>query len=378
MARKATAYAPGLMVSARTRHRVRRLLPIPGEVLVRVGDRVEAQQIVAQTFVPGPVTPVNIAKMLSMPAVDVPSCMQKQVGDQVAIGDILARSKGIFGRFRQEYASSASGTIESISEVTGQIIVRGAPVPVAVKAYATGRVDEVTAGEGCVIEADVAVVQGIFGVGGEAYGRLRLACPSHETPLAEERITPDMAGCVVVGGGRMTLGAIERARAVGAAAVVSGGLDDADLDAVLGYTLGVAVTGSEKLGITLIITEGFGDIAMATRTYRLLSSHEGRDVSVNGTTQIRAGVIRPEILVPLADAAGRNEPLASPGGAVLDVGVPVRAIRDPYFGQLGTVVALPSDPRVLESGSRARVVDVAFESGGTATLPRANVEILEG
>ena len=85
-----------------------------------------------------------------------------------------------------------------------------------------------------------------------------------------------------------------------------------------------------------------------------------------------------QILVPLADAAGRNEPLASPGGAVLDVGVPVRAIRDPYFGQLGTVVALPSDPRVLESGSRARVVDVAFESGGTATLPRANVEILEG
>ena len=68
MARKATAYAPGLLVSPRTRHRVRRILPIPGEVLVRVGDRVEAQQVVAQTFIPGPVTPINISKMLSMPA----------------------------------------------------------------------------------------------------------------------------------------------------------------------------------------------------------------------------------------------------------------------------------------------------------------------
>ena len=31
---------------------------------------------------------------------------------------------------------------------------------------------------------------------------------------------------------------------------------------MLGYDLGVAVTGSEKLGLTLIITEGFGEIAM--------------------------------------------------------------------------------------------------------------------
>jgi hypothetical protein len=378
LARKATAYAPGLLVSPRTRHRVRRILPIPGEVLVRVGDRVEAQQVVAQTFIPGPVTPINISKMLSMPALDVPGSMLKQVGERVAVGDLLARSKGIFGFFRQDYAATTSGTIESISEVTGQIILRGEPLPVSVKSYVSGRVDEVMPGEGCVVDAEVAMVQGIFGVGGEAYGRLRMACPSNDTMLTEDRITSDMAGCIVVGGARMTLGAIERARAAGVAAIVSGGLDDADLDALLGYTLGVAVTGSEKLGITVIITEGFGDIAMATRTYRLLASHEGATVSVNGTTQIRAGVIRPEVLVPLDAARASEDAPAAPGGAVLDVGVPVRAIRDPYFGRLGTVAALPSEPRVLESGSKARVVEVAFESGERAVLPRANVEILEG
>ena len=114
MARKATAYAPGLLVSPRTRHRVRRILPIPGEVMVRVGDRVEAQQVVAQTFIPGPVTPINLSKMLSMPPVDVPGSMLKQVGQAVAVGDVLARSKGIFGYFRQAYASPTNGTIESI------------------------------------------------------------------------------------------------------------------------------------------------------------------------------------------------------------------------------------------------------------------------
>ena len=83
-------------------------------------------------------------------------------------------------------------------------------------------------------------------------------------------------------------------------AIVSGGLDDADLEQFLGYNLGVAITGSEALGLTVIVTEGFGDIAMARRTHTLLTAHEGDDVSVNGTTQIRAGVIRPEIVMPLA------------------------------------------------------------------------------
>ena len=36
------AYTPGLTVTARTRHQVRRLLPIAGEVLVDVGDQVPA------------------------------------------------------------------------------------------------------------------------------------------------------------------------------------------------------------------------------------------------------------------------------------------------------------------------------------------------
>ena len=115
-----------------------------------------------------------------------------------------------------------------------------------------------------------------------------------------------MKGCVVVGGARMTLEAIERARSVGAAAIVSGGIDDADLETFLGYNLGVAITGSEKIGLTVIITEGFGEIAMAERTFALLAKHQGADVAVNGATQIRAGVMRPEMVIPLEAGAGAD------------------------------------------------------------------------
>lgn len=370
------AYTPGLKVVGAMRYVARRLLPIPGTVLVQRGDLVDARQVVAETFMPGDITPLNLAKLLSMPPADVPECMLKKEGDRIEAGEALARTKGIFGKFRTEYKSETAGTIESISAVTGQVIVRGAPLPVQVKAYLTGRVSEVIPGEGCAIEADVTFVQGIFGIGGETYGPIRMACKRHDQELTDDLITADMSGCVVIGGARVTVQAIEKARRVGAAAVIAGGIDDADLEAFLGYNLGVAITGSERVGLTVVITEGFGEIAMARRSFVLLASREGDDAAVNGTTQIRAGVMRPEIVIPLTGERRGDTPAVMEGR--LAIGAPVRVIRDPYFGQIGKVTALPPEPRTLQSGSKARVLEVTFESGEGVIIPRANVELIEG
>ena len=293
------AYTPGLKVVAAMRYNVRRLLPISGTVVVKPGDRVEARQVVAETFMPGDISPLNLAKLLSMPPGDVPECMTKKEGERIEPGDVLARTKGIFGKFRQEYKITIGGTIESISAVTGQVIVRGAPLPVQVKAYLTGQVVEVFPNEGCAIEADVTFVQGIFGIGGETFGPIRIVAKRHDQELTEDLITPDLKDCVAVGGARITAQAIERARKIGVSAIIAGGIDDADLEAVLGYNLGVAITGSERIGLTIVITEGFGEIAMARGTFDLLASRAGDDAAVNGATQIRAGVMRPEIVVPL-------------------------------------------------------------------------------
>jgi hypothetical protein len=204
---------------------------------------------------------------------------------------------------------------------------------------------------------------------------------------------------VLIGGARIHGDAVRAAIARGAAAIVAGGIDDADLKAILGYDLGVAITGSETIGLTVIITEGFGDVAMASRTFDLLRSREGADASLNGATQIRAGVLRPEITIPLparpaggpategdSAADGRPGPVAASeseapsahGGGVLAVGRSVRMIRDPYFGLLGTVAAMPSELRTLETGSKARVVEVVCRDGRRVVTPRANVEILGG
>ncbi len=377
----ATAYTPGLQVTRRMRYRAQRVLPIAGDVLVGSGDKVASQDVVARTELPGDATPINLANQLSLTPADVPGCLLKQEGERIEAGEILARTKGIFGMFKGEYVSKVAGVIESASKVTGQVIIRGEPIPVEVRAFVTGQVIEVMPGEGVVVEADVSFVQGIFGIGGEAFGPIVMACEDPSQEFAPELIGEEMRGAVVIGGARMPGETIRRAIDVGVAAVVSGGMDDADLKDVLGYDLGVAITGTEEIGLTVIITEGFGEIAMARQTFELLSSRAGSAASVNGATQIRAGVLRPEIVIPLVgEEVGSEEdvPTATHVGGVLEEGTLVRIIRDPYFGMIGTVAALPPEPQVLGSGSKARVLEVACESGETLTVPRANVEIIGG
>lgn len=374
----AQAYTPGLTVSRGGIWRRRRLLPIAGDVLVRQGDQVAARDVVARTLMPGDAVPVNLARLLSVPPGELPRCLLLAEGEQVAAGQLLAESPGIFGWFKSQVRAPASGTLEAVSQVTGQIMLRGAPLAVEVRAYLRGTVVEVLPNEGVVIEAPAAFIQGIFGIGGEAFGELVMISASPDEDLTADHIRPEHAGKILVAGRLMSGAAIRKAIQQGVTAVIAGGMDDQDLREILGYDLGVAVTGTEKLGVTLIITEGFGGIAMARKTFDLLRSHAGKDVAVNGATQIRAGVMRPEIMIPLDGAAATAVTTDSSVLGALIIGAPVRIIREPRFGELGAVASLPDEPRWLESGSKARVVEVLLQSGPKVVVPRANVELIEG
>jgi hypothetical protein len=254
-------------------------------------------------------------------------------------------------------------------------MMREPPIPVEVSAYVQGTVVNVMEREGVVVESRAAFLQGIFGVGGETFGRIEIASAGPDRPLQPGDLKPEHRGAVVVGGSHVSHAALMRARDVGAVAVVAGGFDDRDLRLLLGRDLGVAITGAEELGLTLVLTEGFGAIRMAERTWRLLESHRGHGASVSGATQIRAGVMRPEILVPLDGLAGASA--GEDTGGSLEIGSLLRVIREPHFGRIGKVVELPPELRPLESEAEVRVLVVQFsDDDSRAVIPRANVELI--
>ncbi len=372
----AHAYTPGLKVTDDLLIVKERILPLKGEVVVKVGDKVGPDDVVAQTHLPGPVEPINIANKLSIPPEDVMDCMLKVEGDKIAKGEPIARSTSFFGLFKNTAKSPIDGTLENVSSVTGQVLLRGAPVPVQVKAYIKGEVVKVIENEGVAVRTWGSFVQGIFGIGGETSGELMMVSETNTDILSDDRISDKCKDKIIVGGSRVTADALNKAIEVGARGIVVGGFDDQDLRNFLGYDLGVAITGHEEKGITLVVTEGFGKIMMAQKTFDLFKRHEGQLACINGATQIRAGVIRPEVVIP-KDKSTEEEGAAEKETPGLAVGSPVRVIRQPYFGRLGTVTALPPELQELGSGSMARVLEVEFDGEEKAVIPRANVEMIE-
>lgn len=370
------AYTPGLKVTEQQLVEKRRILPLKGDVIVKVGDLVKPDDVVARTVLPGNVVPINIANKLGIPPEDIDMVMLKKAGDPIKKGEEIALSKTLF-IFKNYCHATIEGTIESISSITGQVLQRGEPSPVEVKAYVQGEVTEVIPNEGVVVRCIGSFVQGIFGIGGETNGPIHVATPDNTVVLSEKLINEDQAGKIVIGGSRVTANALKKAIKSGVRGIVVGGFDDKDLRDFLGYDIGVAITGSEDTTTTLVVTEGFGEINMAQKTFDLLKRHEGEMACINGATQIRAGVIRPEVVIPKVDA-GKVEEAAAGEVAGLAIGSPIRVIRHPYFGRLGTVTELPSPLHVLESESKARVLGVEFDGGERATVPRANVEMIEG
>jgi hypothetical protein len=370
----AYAYSPGLKVlETTTLHRERRL-PIAGEVLVAAGDTVQAEQVVMKTELPGKADLVNIVSMLGCQPNEITRYTVKKEGDPIEEHEMLAESSSFFGLFKTRIYSPMTGSVESISPLTGQITLRGTPVPVEVKAYIDGTITNVVEKESVTVETTGAFAQGIFGVGGETSGKIACAVASPDQLLEPDAINSEMKNKIVVGGSMATYDLLQRAIDAGIRALIVGGFDDADLKRFLGYDLGVAITGHEKLGLTLIITEGFGTIPIADKTFELLKNCEGMKASVNGATQIRAGVMRPEIIIP--HTATRPAVDETEAKLVLEIGTRVRIIREPYFGMFGTITALPVELTQLATESEARVLQLKFDDGREEIIPRANVEVI--
>lgn len=431
-----------------------RKLPMPGEVLVRVGDWVEPETVVAKiSLKPGIPWVVPVARQIGVEPHRLEGCVLVKIGDKVEQKQIIARADetGLYGR--KEYEAPIGGIIEDISFRSGRVVIREefgreeppisfdacfelrckpkelpqhmlkkvgdevkkgqiiakkgqghaystntarAPISgkiaeindqtgyvtiarpfeeVMIKGYITGNVVEVMPGRGCVIESPAIIVNGIFGVGGETHGILQVAVPSHDTVLEARHITDDMAGKIIVGGAFATNEALSKALQLEVKGVITGTASYLNLVKSLGCKLGVGITGHEDIDMTVILMEGFGHLNMRKEVFEIFRAVEGLHVSINGATQIRAGAIRPEIIVALPEwnLSLAVEPVIDED---LVVGQIIRCINKPYFGEIGRVVEVPREPILIETECLAPVVKVQLSDGRLVIVPRQNVEVL--
>lgn len=371
-------YAPSLISSeSLTIHR-KRSLPLPGEVLVKVGDRVNSSTEIAQAMRPGDITVVRLADRMEVEPERIAPVVTLKKGDVVRVGDEIARVSTFFGLFETVCNSPTDGTVEFFTEDNAHFGIRHNATPFSVDSYISGTVVEVIAGFGAVIETHGALIQGIFGVGSEANGTIFCIPVSADQIISVSDIDAHkgkIGGAIIIGGSQITIEALAAAAEYGAKGVMTASIDTAVLHNYIGYPIGVSMTGDEDIPFPLIITEGFGRLSMSDRVLKVVKRFDGYQAAINGTTQVRAGATRPELIIlrgddpqTTAEIAGAHKSF-SPGSRV-------RIVREPYFGETGEILSLPVTPETISSGATVRVARIKLSNGSEQAIPRANIELL--
>jgi len=369
----AQLFTPGLQISADTLVSKRRELSQRGRVLVSVGDSLRADTVVAEADREGELQIVKVADELGVEPTSLQRYMQVSIGDSVNEGNCIAEASGLWGLFRTTVLAPISGVVEFISSSTGHVGIRAPKKIIELRAYIDGVVSRVESERAVVIDARATLVQGIFGVGGEHVGILTMLNVAVDDSITESDIPEGIVGSILVGGHSPTLGALRKAVRNRAVGFVTGSIDDTTLREYVGYDIGVALTGDEPVSMTLIVTEGFGRIPMNQEIVDVLRRVSGERTSINGSTQVRAGALRPEIIAP-PSSTEKSSGVSALAGLV--EGAPVRLIRVPYFGMRGVVTKLPRELVQIETGAYARVAHVQLDSEQREiVVPRANLEI---
>ena len=61
---------------------------------------------------------------------------------------------------------------------------------------------------------------------------------------------------------------------------------------------------------------------------------------------------------------------------MISIGSKVRIIREPYFGQIGKILELPSSLVKIDTETVSRVAKVQLDDKSVHTIPRANLEVI--
>lgn len=332
-----------------------RTLPVPGQILVHPGQKVAATDVIAQANIPAEHMVLDVRRGLGIAQASAAErAIVRQQGDKLTKGDVIAETGGLFSRIVR---APADGEIVSIGG--GQVLLRVSSRTVEVKAGFMGTVAELIPDLGAVIETSGALVQGAWGNDKIDNGLLLVVAHEPDEELTRPAIDVSMRGAVVLAGHCASQDALRAG-----AELPLRGLILASMTADL-----VPFAAAQKYPI--FVLEGFGHIPMNDVAFRLLSSSEKREVSINTVFNPAQGQ-RPEVIIPLPSigSSPRETDYFAPSQTV-------RVQGAPYAGKIGTILQVKAGLSELPNGLRAPAAEVQLDSDTRVLVPLANLEVIE-
>lgn len=333
-----------------------RTLPVAGKVNVHINQRVNPTDVIAEASFAREHVLLDVARTFGVSTAVADRLIRVNQGDRVQQGALIAESRGLIPR---TIKAPRAGRVMVVG--SGQVLMEVGDTRVELRAGLPGLVTHVLPERGVVIRTAGALIQGVWGNGRIDNGLMVSLLEKPDDVLSADRLDVSLRGSVILGG---HVRDVETLRA--AAELPVRGL-------ILSSLLSPLIVPAYQMRYPILVTDGFGAMPMNTAAFRLLTTNNKREVTVNAEHFDRYNGNRPEVIIPLPVSTDPPEPSTFETFAV---GQTVRLRRPPSAGAIATISNLPAGLSVLPSGLRAPAAEVKLENGETVIVPLVNLEVV--
>lgn len=362
--------------------RIKRTLKGTGKLKVAVGMQVSPDQIIGTANVSSGFRKINLSELLSSPPADVQKYLVKSLGQRIYRGELLAFKKGTIFGGRKLITSPTDGVLDFLNPQTGELKMTFLPKKSELPAGVFGIVEAIDEARGLVaIKAQVTRIHGMFGSGRLRDGILHVLSKRDDL-VNKSIITAQFDENILVGGSLIFKDAISSAISLGINGIITGGINAKDYKAMAGGHLTFPKKINNDIGVSIIVSEGFGSIPIGEDIFEVLSAYEGKFVSIDGNSAIldlpsfesKSLENIKKVQLPPSEP---EQKFTGGGEGLIEAksGTRVRIIGNSFLGEEGKILSIDRSLTLLPSGIHAYLATIETKRR-KIQIPIANIEAI--
>lgn len=333
-----------------------RTLPVAGKVNAHVNQRVNPTDVIAEANFAREHILLDVARTFGVPPDVADKMIKVNEGDRLKQGALVAESGGFISR---SIKAQRAGRV--MVSGGGQVLMEVGDARIELRAGLPGVVTQVIPERGVEIRTAGALIQGVWGNGRIDNGLMTSLIEKPDEVLTADRLDVSLRGSVILGGHVRDADTLRAAAELPVRGLI--------ISSILSSLLQNAV----QVRFPILVLDGFGAMPMNSAAFKLLTTNNKREVTVNAEHFDRYGGNRPEAIIPLPVSSEPDEPNPYEAFAV---GQQVRMRRAPHAGMIGSLSNLPAGLSLLPSGLRVPAAEVKLENGETVLAPLVNLEVV--